>query len=95
MFKVKEKETGNIYTVYQIEQNISYLLFLIYDVYDKWHWEEAYKFEPYEEPQRPLEPSYVPMPYPYPVPSTTPMGNDWWKEPTVTWNCDVKPSSVS
>lgn len=92
MFKVKEKETNNIYTVYHISNDTLALYFLIYDL--GWIWIDSKNCEPYEEPTRPIEPSYVPIPYYYPVPSTAPT-NDWWKEPTVTYQCNTQPPSAS
>lgn len=96
MFKVKEKGTNNVYTVYHISNDTLALYFLIYSKEDDfgWIWVDSENYEPYEESTRPIEPSYVPVPYYYPVPSTTPT-DDWWKNPTVTWQCNAQPPSVS
>ena len=45
MFKVKEKETGEIYTVYAVNGN-TFLIYGKLSGFDIWLWEPMGKFEP-------------------------------------------------
>jgi len=51
MFKVKEKETGNIYIVYDIQKTThersTSIRFLVYTEYNKWIYMDSDSFEPY------------------------------------------------
>jgi hypothetical protein len=48
MFKVINKLTKEMHTVYDIRVNDDKILFLIYDKFYGWHWYDADRYKPIE-----------------------------------------------
>lgn len=87
MFKIKSKQTNKIYIVYGVVPELTITWFLIFDD-NTWSWVDSVHYEPYEEPTKTNEPTYVPIPYIPCAPPTNPNDN-WWTKPYVTWTCDT------